>query len=109
MLKAEALGGYRGYSLMSKNRMTILAVLLVAGLAGLVSTASATLKLSPPEKKTVQLLFFMEPDQNGKISKAEFMSFMESEFNKLDTNKDGALDLKEFGQARYYVHAGAHR
>jgi Ca2+-binding EF-hand superfamily protein len=33
--------------------------------------------------------------KNGKISKQEFMTFMEAEFKRLDKNKDGELDVKE--------------
>jgi Ca2+-binding EF-hand superfamily protein len=37
----------------------------------------------------------MDTDKSGKISKAEFMAFMEAEFNRLDKDKSGELDPKE--------------
>jgi Ca2+-binding EF-hand superfamily protein len=47
------------------------------------------------EQEVEQLLLLMDTDQNGKISKQEFMSFMEAEFDRLDKDKSGALDPKE--------------
>ena len=66
-------------------------------------------KLAAGEREAKKMLLLMDTDKSGKVSKQEFMSFMEAEFNKLDTNHDGALDLKEFGELHYYVHAGGHR
>jgi len=42
-----------------------------------------------------QLLDLMDTDKNGKVSKEEFMKFMETEFNYADKNKDGELDPVE--------------
>jgi|ERR1700691_353810 hypothetical protein len=47
-----------------------------------------------------QLLLMMDTDKNGKISKQEWMSFMEVEFDRLDTDKSGELDVKEIAQSR---------
>jgi Ca2+-binding EF-hand superfamily protein len=47
------------------------------------------------EADVKQLLLLMDTDKNGKISKQEFMTFMEAEFKRLDKNKDGELDVKE--------------
>jgi hypothetical protein len=66
--------------------------------------ASACVAPAPPTTLTPQqqgvtdtkkLLLLMDKDQNGKVSRAEFMSFMSSEFDQLDTNHDGQLDVKE--------------
>jgi hypothetical protein len=96
---------------MSKKRMMML-VAVVLGLAtarSLVPTAFAAPRLDQGLKQTMQLLVLMDTDPSGKVSKAEFMKFMEAEFDKLDKNKDGALDVKEFTQSQYYVHVGVHR
>jgi hypothetical protein len=37
----------------------------------------------------------MDTDKNGKISKQEWMKFMEAEFDRLDTKKKGEIDPKE--------------
>jgi hypothetical protein len=65
-------------------------------------------KISEGEAYAKQLLMLMDRDQNGKVSKAEFMAFMEAEFQRLDVNKDGELDVKELTQTRLF-HGGGHR
>jgi len=46
-----------------------------------------------------QLLPYMDKDKNGKISKAEFMSFMEAEFNALDSEKTGELTVEQLSKS----------
>ncbi len=45
-----------------------------------------------------RLLELMDTDQNGKVSKAEYMKFMESEFDFADVNHDGQLDSAELSK-----------
>jgi len=52
------------------------------------------------EDDVKQLLLLMDTDKNGKISKQEFMNFMEAEFDRLDKDKSGELDPKELTQSR---------
>lgn len=95
---------------MVKNRKLLLVGIAIAGLLGVRSFASP--KLDPATaglKNTIQLLVLMETDGSGKVSKAEFMRYMEAEFDRLDTNRNGELDVKELTQPRYYVHGGVHR
>jgi EF hand domain-containing protein len=63
-----------------------------------VPKAQRTLALGEDEVK--QLLLLMDTDKNGKISKKEFMQFMETEFERLDKDKSGELDPKELLQSR---------
>jgi hypothetical protein len=42
----------------------------------------------------------MDTSNNGKISKQEYMKFMEAEFDRLDKNKNGELDPKELTQSK---------
>jgi hypothetical protein len=42
-----------------------------------------------------ELLLLMDQNKNGKVSRQEFMRFMNAEFDRLDVNKDGELDVKE--------------
>jgi hypothetical protein len=52
-------------------------------------------KLAIGEAQVKELLLLMDTDKNGKISKQEYMNFMEAEFDRLDKNKSGDLDIKE--------------
>ena len=61
--------------------------------------------------EAVKLLKLMDTDKNGKISHAEFMAFMEAEFQRLDLDHDGELDLKELEKSQLAVahHGGTRR
>jgi Ca2+-binding EF-hand superfamily protein len=50
-----------------------------------------------------QLLLLMDTDKNGKISKQEWMKYMEAEFDRLDKAKTGYLDVKELMQSKLRV------
>jgi len=50
--------------------------------------------------ETRQLLLLMDTDKNGKVSKQEFMNFMSAEFDRLDLNHDGELDVNELTRLR---------
>jgi hypothetical protein len=60
-------------------------------------------KLALGEPEVTQLLLLMDTDKNGKISKQEWMKFMEAEFDRLDKGKKGQLDVKELTQSRLRV------
>jgi len=60
-------------------------------------------RLALGENEVKQLLLLMDTDKNGKISKEEYMKFMEAEFDKLDKNKSGDLDVKELQQSSLRV------
>jgi len=60
-------------------------------------------KLALGENEVKQLLLLMDADQNGKISKQEWMKFMEAEFDRLDKAKKGQLDVKELEQSKLRV------
>jgi 5S rRNA maturation endonuclease (ribonuclease M5) len=57
-------------------------------------------KVALREDEVKQLLLLMDTDKNGKISKKEFMTFMEAEFARLDKDKNGELDVKELSQSK---------
>ena len=105
---------------MLKRQRLVLLVLpiavLYAGIVFEVGTAFAQ-KTTPDTKKqnavalgtdeVKQLLTLMDTDKNGKISKAEFMKFMEAEFDRLDKDKSGELDAKELTQSLVRPSRGA--
>jgi EF-hand domain pair len=76
---------------------------------------SSGVLLPPPqyiaagENNAKQLLLLMDTDKNGKVSKAEFMAYMEAEFDRLDVNHDGQLDVKELTAPKVRSVAGGHK
>jgi Ca2+-binding EF-hand superfamily protein len=61
-------------------------------------------KDSLAQQNVKELLLLMDVDKNGKISKQEWMKFMQAEFDKLDKEKKGELDRKELLQSNISVH-----
>ena len=43
----------------------------------------------------------MDIDKSGKVSKKEFLDFMAAEFDRLDSDKSGELDVKELSQSDF--------
>jgi CRISPR/Cas system-associated endonuclease Cas3-HD len=60
-------------------------------------------KLALGQEQAEQLLLLIDTDKNGKISKQEWMKFMEAEFDRLDKDKKGQLDVKELTQSELRV------
>jgi EF hand len=94
------------------------AVLIGAGVLGVGAFVGSTVAaqdsdqkvVSPDDKKVAagereakKLLLLMDADKSGKVSKQEFMNFMEAEFERMDINKDGELDVKELTNSRVQV------
>jgi hypothetical protein len=93
-----------------------LAVVTVAGLVPTVATIPAAVvtgqgaripgaqstpqsrRLAAGEAEARKLVLLMDTDKNGKVSKQEFMAFMEAEFNRLDKDQSGELDVQELLQ-----------
>ncbi len=79
------------------------------------TTTQSQAPLPPPqfiiagEDHAKQLLTLMDRDKNGKVSKAEFMAYMEAEFDRLDVNHDGELDVKELTAPKMRSVAGGHK
>ncbi len=60
-------------------------------------------KLALAEEHARELLLLIDTDKSGRISKQEWMKFMEAEFDRLDKAKNGALDVKELTQSKLRV------
>jgi Ca2+-binding EF-hand superfamily protein len=92
------------------RRNLFLAFVSVTGTFVANSLAQKTSSAKPQEDKLAianndvrELLMLMDADNNGKISKKEWMSFMEAEFNQLDKEGKGELDAKQLAQSRLVV------
>jgi Ca2+-binding EF-hand superfamily protein len=70
-------------------------LLLVPALSQKASTPKVQDKNAIAEEHARQLVLLMDTDKNGKISKQEWMKFMEAEFDRLDKDKKGELDQLE--------------
>jgi CRISPR/Cas system-associated endonuclease Cas3-HD len=88
--------------------VSVVIVVLVATWA-MLGTAVAQTKAADPkpqdklalaEDEVKQLLLLMDTNKNGKISKQEWMKFMEAEFERLDKDKRGVLDVNELAQSK---------
>ena len=88
--------------------VSVVIVVLVATWAMLGTAVSQTKaadpkpqdKLALAEDEVKQLLLLMDTNKNGKISKQEWMKFMEAEFERLDKDKRGVLDVNELAQSK---------
>ena len=60
-------------------------------------------KLALGEDEVKQLLLLMDTNKTGKITKQEWMKFMETEFDRLDKDKRGELDAGKLAQSRLRV------
>jgi hypothetical protein len=69
-------------------------------LAGVAMAADPPPKIQAGMYQTKELLLLMDEDRNGKVSREEFMKFMTAEFDALDNNKDGELDVAELTGVR---------
>lgn len=63
-------------------------------------------KQAAADANAKQLLLLMDQDKSGKVSRQEYMSFMSAEFDRLDLNKDGELDVDELTRSQFSVHGG---
>jgi hypothetical protein len=57
-------------------------------------------KLALGEDEVEQLLLLIDTNKTGKITKQEWMKFMEEEFDRLDKNKSGEIDAKKLARSR---------
>ena len=94
-----------------RNLPDIVVILTLLVFGTYMALAQKVEKAVPKEQRAIalgedevkQLLLLMDTDKSGKISKKEFMSFMEAEFDRLDKDKSGELDVKELTQSQLRV------
>jgi Ca2+-binding EF-hand superfamily protein len=84
--------------------VAITAMVATGGMLGNAAAQKAAVpktqdKLALCEDEVKKLLLIIEPDKKGKISKQEYMKFMEAEFERLDKDKNGELDVTKLTQS----------
>jgi hypothetical protein len=94
------------------------AIVLVMAIVGMLASLSAVQGIAVAQKdgvrkqqdelelgedKAEQLLLLIDTNKTGRVTKQEWMKFMEAEFDRLDKNKSGELDAKELAQSRLRV------
>ena len=91
-----------GVNMLRRKNIVLVTVVFVAVLVTLGAAAPAKDSvLRAPDKLLLgqehveQLLLLMDADKSGKISKKEWMDYMNAEFDRLDKDKRGELDVKE--------------
>jgi len=93
-----------------------IAILTVLLATGILLTTAAAQKASVPktqdrlamgEEPAKQLLMVMSTNGKDVVTKQEYMKFAEEEFDRLDKEKKGALNVRQFSQmslaASHYV------
>jgi len=98
---------------MSKlSRMTVLVVVVLLS----VSLFSSKMAMANKEELTkrpnkvliaedhvAQLMLLMDTTKNGRISKQDWMKFMEEEFDRLDKSRTGEVDLRQLPQNKSHA------
>ena len=103
---------------MFKRWTMLLVILAVTALFAMVGTTSAAQKDATPkaqdnvavgEPEVKKMLLLMDQESDGKVSKQDFMNFMEAEFDRLDKKKEGKLDVKKLTQPPAQPVRGFHK
>lgn len=63
-------------------------------------TTEHEMKVAAAREAAKQLLLVLDTEKSGRVSKQEWMKFMEAEFDRLDVNHNGELDVKELTKSR---------
>jgi sulfatase maturation enzyme AslB (radical SAM superfamily) len=105
-------------SVVFKKGTILLAIWAVTALFAMVGMTIAAQKEATPkaqdnvavgEPEVKQMLPLMDQDKDGKVSKQDFMNFMEAEFDRLDKTKEGKLDVKKITQPQAQRVGGFHK
>jgi predicted nucleotidyltransferase len=102
-----------------RKRVVVLIISALFIIGTMVGTAAAQRENDMPpitEHKAIvdarrneakRMMLLMDTNKDGKVSKEEWMGFMEREFDRLDTNHDGFVDVKDMEKSQFQVRHGA--
>jgi len=91
---------------MIRKSLLILLVIATAAMAGTDVAPAPRDKFAAANQNVKELLLLLDTDKSGRISKREWMNFMEAEFNKMDKDGSGELDPRELLQSKLAVRQG---
>ena len=90
--------------MISARKLALCLALSAAALpASDLALAASRAAIAAGEEQVRQLLALIDTDQNGRVSHAEFKRFIEGEFEALDLDHNGELDLEELSHSRIAV------
>jgi Ca2+-binding EF-hand superfamily protein len=79
------------------HKRTLITTAAALAFATTVSLAPTARAQSASAKEWLQL---MDTDSDGTVTKTEYLAYMDKQFDKLDTDHDGTLDVKELKALR---------
>jgi Ca2+-binding EF-hand superfamily protein len=88
----------RGETIMIRKAIALIATSFVVGTMSTAAMAASKQTVSTADRDVRQLVRLMDKDQNGVVSKEEFMEFMSRTFDRIDADKNGTLEPKELQQ-----------
>jgi Ca2+-binding EF-hand superfamily protein len=83
---------------MIRTAIVLIATSFVVGAMSTAALAAAKQTVATADRDVRQLVRLMDKDQNGVVSKEEFMDFMGRTFDRIDADKNGTLEPKELRQ-----------
>lgn len=78
--------------------VTVLGITLFLAVSGFAQKADVPKRhdtVAIASEKVKELLLLMNTNKEGKVSRQDWMEFMEAEFDRLDKEKKGEIDPKE--------------
>jgi hypothetical protein len=85
---------------MTRKVIALIVTSFVVGTLSPAALAAGKQTAAAAERDVRTLVRMMDKDQNGVVSKDEFMAFMSREFDRLDVNKNGTLEPREMRPIR---------
>jgi Ca2+-binding EF-hand superfamily protein len=85
---------------MTRKAIAVMATSFIVGTMSTAALAVSKQTASTADRDVRTLVKMMDKDQNGTVSKDEFMEFMGKEFDRLDKDKSGTLEPKELRPIR---------
>ena len=80
---------------MTRKGIALIATSFAVGIMSTSALAVSKQTTATADRDVRQLVRLLDKDQNGVVSKDEFMQFVGATFDRLDVNKSGTLEHRE--------------